>query len=180
MIGLSLIAIIGSIFLAGAYSGFETGSYLLNRVRLRFRVSDRDHRALLLERTLRDPTLFIATVLVGHNVAVYVASATIVNIDLGMYDETVVPTTLKYNLAGAYRKSGDLPKAIELYTTVIQEDSQFVRAHVSMGVACMQLPDCRPYARPGLLVARRLALDQHDSVSLRYVESLLAELDAQP
>lgn len=80
MIAWDLVAIIGSIFLAGAYSGFETGNYLLNRVRLRFRVAEQDRRARLLDWALRDAQLFICTTLVGHNLAVYIASVTTISL----------------------------------------------------------------------------------------------------
>lgn len=72
----ALLAIVCCIFLAGAYSGFETGCYLINRVRLRFRVDAGQRRAALLEGSLRDTRLFISTMLVGHNLAVYLASVT--------------------------------------------------------------------------------------------------------
>ena len=74
MTGYAMVTIVGSIFLAGVYAGLETGNYLLNRIRLRFRVSEGDRRGMLLDWTLRDPQLFLCTILVGHNLAVYVAS----------------------------------------------------------------------------------------------------------
>lgn len=62
------------ILLAGLYSGCETGGYLLNRIRLRSRVRNQERPALRLHRVLSDAYLFIFTVLIGHNVAVYIVS----------------------------------------------------------------------------------------------------------
>jgi len=62
------------IFAAGAYSGVEIGGYLLNRIRLRFRARQRDRAARHLKEVLADAHLFIFTVLIGHNLAVYLVS----------------------------------------------------------------------------------------------------------
>jgi len=60
--------------LSGLFSGSETGSYLINRIRLRFRVLNRKHSARVLAKVLHDPHLFIFTVLIGQNICTYLLS----------------------------------------------------------------------------------------------------------
>jgi CBS domain containing-hemolysin-like protein len=57
-----------------AFSGLETGGYLLNRIRLRARVRQGDRSALHLQESLRDVHRFIFTVLIGNNIANYLIS----------------------------------------------------------------------------------------------------------
>ncbi len=66
--------VIGTIF-AGYFSGFETGLYTLNRVRLRHRREQGDPQAQVLSLVLQRPSRAIATTLVGHNLCVYVVTA---------------------------------------------------------------------------------------------------------
>jgi putative hemolysin len=63
-------ALAGSMF----FSGVETGGYLLNRIRLRFRVRQGDLSARRLQHSLRDSHRFIFTVLIGNNIANYMIS----------------------------------------------------------------------------------------------------------
>ena len=59
---------------AGFYAGVETGVYCLNRVRLRWRVSQGWRSARVLDSLLATPRRLISTTLVGHNLGVYIAS----------------------------------------------------------------------------------------------------------
>ncbi len=62
-------------FLSSALlSGIETGSYTLNRIRLRRRVREKQRAALQLERLLDHPHRFIFTVLIGNNIAIFIVS----------------------------------------------------------------------------------------------------------
>jgi len=71
----ALVAIgFGTIY-AGYFSGFETGLYTLNRIRLRHRREQGDPRAVVLDRLLAQPRRAIATTLVGHNLCVYLVTA---------------------------------------------------------------------------------------------------------
>jgi CBS domain containing-hemolysin-like protein len=70
----NLLVILFFILLAGLYGGYETGGYLLNRIRLRSRARRADPAARRLQRVLSDAYLFIFTVLIGHNIAVYLVS----------------------------------------------------------------------------------------------------------
>ena len=56
------------------FSGLETGGYLLNRLTLRYRARQQDHAAVRLQRLLSDAHLFIFTVLIGNNIAIYLLS----------------------------------------------------------------------------------------------------------
>ncbi len=77
-----LLFILFFILVAALYGGYETGGYLLNRIRLRSRVRRMDHAALRLQSVLADSYLFIFTVLIGHNVAVYLVSRSVTQLYL--------------------------------------------------------------------------------------------------
>jgi CBS domain containing-hemolysin-like protein len=64
------------------FSGVETGSYMINRIRLRQRERNRVPAALVLSRLLRNPHVFIFTVLIGNNIAVYLLSAAVTDLYL--------------------------------------------------------------------------------------------------
>jgi putative hemolysin len=54
--------------LSAFFSGTETGSYMINRIRLRYRAQTRLPSAMALEKVLRDPHIFVFTVLIGNNI----------------------------------------------------------------------------------------------------------------
>ena len=60
---------------AAFFSGIETGSYSINRVRLNYRLKKGSRSAQMLFSNLKDPQLFIFTALVGTNFFNYLASA---------------------------------------------------------------------------------------------------------
>ena len=69
------LLIIASGFLFSAlFSGVETGSYMINRIRLRHREQKRRRSAVILARLLRRSHIFIFTVLIGNNIAIYLLS----------------------------------------------------------------------------------------------------------
>ncbi|MBN2164377.1 MAG: DUF21 domain-containing protein [Pontiellaceae bacterium] len=70
----SLIAILIGFLGSALFSGVETGSYMINRIRLRRRERDGRRSAIRLSRLLRNPYLFIYTVLICNNIANYVVS----------------------------------------------------------------------------------------------------------
>ena len=73
MIQLLLLIVLG--FLGSAlFSGVETGSYAINRIRLRRRERDGRRSAVMLSRVLRFPYLFIYTVLICNNITNYMVS----------------------------------------------------------------------------------------------------------
>jgi CBS domain containing-hemolysin-like protein len=64
------------------FSGVETGGYLLNRLSLRYRARHHDRSAVRLQRLLGDAHLFIFTVLIGNNIAIYLLSRHVTNLFL--------------------------------------------------------------------------------------------------
>lgn len=60
---------------AGYFSGFETGLYTLNRIRLRHRRERGEPSAVVLAGITAQPRRAIATALVGHNLCVYLVTA---------------------------------------------------------------------------------------------------------
>lgn len=75
------------------FSGLETGGYMLNRLTLRSRVRQRNPRAIRLQRILRDAHLFIFTVLIGNNIAIYLLSRHVTNLyaESGMFSGKAAP-----------------------------------------------------------------------------------------
>ncbi|OGV47916.1 MAG: hypothetical protein A2017_02395 [Lentisphaerae bacterium GWF2_44_16] len=65
-----LISALGSAF----FSGIETGNYSLNKIRLRFLVEQGKYDAILVEKNLKDPQIFIFTVLICNNIVNYIIS----------------------------------------------------------------------------------------------------------
>jgi CBS domain containing-hemolysin-like protein len=76
-----LIILFGFLFSA-LFSGVETGSYTINRIRLRHDVRERRHAAVVLSRLLQYPYIFIYTVLIGNNIAVFVISREVTDLYL--------------------------------------------------------------------------------------------------
>lgn len=76
-----LLIVFGFLFSA-LFSGVETGSYMVNRIRLRRREQERDSAALRLSGVLNQSHLFIYTVLIGNNIAVYVVSGAVTDLYL--------------------------------------------------------------------------------------------------
>jgi len=64
------------------FSGVETGSYMINRIRLRRRERDGRRSAVVLSRVLQFPYIFIYTVLICNNVANYMVSMGVTNLYL--------------------------------------------------------------------------------------------------
>ena len=77
-----LYILIGFLFSA-LFSGVETGSYMINRIRLRHRELERRPSAVILGRLLRNSHIFIFTVLIGNNLAVYLLSREVTDLYLG-------------------------------------------------------------------------------------------------
>lgn len=76
-----LIIVLGFSFSA-LFSGVETGSYMINRIRLKQRERERKSSALVLTRLLENNHIFIFTVLIGNNLAVYLLSMEVTDLFL--------------------------------------------------------------------------------------------------
>jgi putative hemolysin len=79
----SVIAILLGFLFSALFSGVETGSYMINRIRLRHRELERRPTAVVLSRLLRNSHIFIFTVLIGNNIAVYLLSKEVTGLYLG-------------------------------------------------------------------------------------------------
>ncbi len=78
----AVLTILLCFLFSALFSGVETGSYMLNRIRLRHRERKRRPSALALARLLRHPYIFIYTVLIGNNIAVFVVSKEVTDLYL--------------------------------------------------------------------------------------------------
>ncbi len=79
--GCIFLIAVGFLFSA-LFSGVETGSYMINRIRLRRRERERRPSARLLSRMLDNPHIFIFTVLIGNNIAVFLLSKEVTDLYL--------------------------------------------------------------------------------------------------
>jgi putative hemolysin len=68
------LALLVAVAISFLFSGFETGIYALNRVRLRIRLGAGSAAARRVRDLLADPALLIAVILVGNNVTNFLAS----------------------------------------------------------------------------------------------------------
>ena len=77
MISVLVLFVLG-VFLSGFFSGSETGFYRASRVRFVMDGIDGDHVSRFMLGLFNNPTLFVATTLVGNNVANYLVSLAVV------------------------------------------------------------------------------------------------------
>lgn len=87
MVGLATVLFLVGLRLSAFFSGSETGFYRLSFLRLSIDAQAGDRVARQLIWFSRNPGYFVATTLVGNNVANYVATAAI-----GLFAATLVPT----------------------------------------------------------------------------------------
>ncbi|MEM7785025.1 MAG: CNNM domain-containing protein [Planctomycetota bacterium] len=78
MILLSVFILFLGVFLSAFFSGNETGFYRASRVRFVLAALDGDRVSNLMIKLINNPTLFVATTLIGNNVANYLTSLAIV------------------------------------------------------------------------------------------------------
>lgn len=74
MIFLGILIIITCILLAGFFSGTEMGFISINKIRLRHLVEKKHSRALIVYGLLKDTPQLLATLLVGINISIIIAS----------------------------------------------------------------------------------------------------------
>lgn len=85
--GAFLLMLIG-VFLSAFFSGSETGFYRASRVKIVIAGLDGDRVSQYLIRLINNPALFVATTLIGNNVANYLTSLAIVLITLEITDSS--------------------------------------------------------------------------------------------
>jgi putative hemolysin len=78
-----LIVFVGCVLLAGLFAGAETGVYQLSRLRLRLGVESKRVAYILLVRSLRDSASLLISLLLGTNLAHYLATSSITYLLLG-------------------------------------------------------------------------------------------------
>ena len=78
MILFAFFLLLVGIFLSAFFSGSETGFYRASRVRIVIAGLDGDRISQYLLKLINNPTLFVATTLIGNNVANYLTSLAIV------------------------------------------------------------------------------------------------------
>lgn len=79
----SILLAVLMVFAAGLFAGCETGIYRLSRLRLRLGVERGKWRAILLARVMQDSSGLLLSLLVGTNLAHYVATSLITTLFLG-------------------------------------------------------------------------------------------------
>ena len=77
---IEIIVIIFSFLFSGLFSGMETGSYSINRIKLKRKVLERNIQARRLNELISSPYKFIFMVLIGNNIAIYILSNQVTNI----------------------------------------------------------------------------------------------------
>lgn len=77
----AVIILLGVLFSA-LFSGVETGSYMISRIKLRHQEQEKSKAAIALSRVLRYPYIFIYTVLIGNNIAVFLVSKEVTDLYL--------------------------------------------------------------------------------------------------
>lgn len=82
MILWTILLILAGFLFSAMFSGVETGSYMINRIRLRQRERERRRSALVLSGLLRNRHIFIFTVLIGNNIAVFLLSKEVTDLFL--------------------------------------------------------------------------------------------------
>ncbi len=105
MIGGMIAVLLGFLF-SFLFSGAETGSYMVNRIRLRHRERERHRSALSLGRLLRHPYIFVYTMLIGNNIAVF------------MVTKEVTDFFLSFGVEGGRLLLGIIPWSAEMAATL--------------------------------------------------------------
>lgn len=137
---LSFIFFVLVAFLFSAlFSGAETGGYLINRIRLRHREMARKPSAVILSGVLRDPLVFVFTVLIGNNVAVYLLS------------KLVTDHYLDGGMASGGMLLGFIPWNAEIAATLTLTFPLFVFAEVGPKNLFRKRADTLMYRLAGLL-----------------------------
>ena len=133
-----IILLFGFLFSA-LFSGAETGAYTLNRIRLRVNERKRRPTALRLTRLLNDPHIFVFTVLIGNNIAVYLLS------------KSVTDLYLAHGLSSSRLIFGILPWNAEMAATLTLMFPLFFFAEVAPKNLFRKKADLLMYRLSGLL-----------------------------
>ena len=83
-LGWYVALLISGVYLSAFFSGTETGFYRISRIRLALDAQVGDQRSRQLNWLVSHPSLFVATTLVGNNVANYLTSFSMVYLSHGL------------------------------------------------------------------------------------------------
>lgn len=137
----SMVFILIYFVLNGFYAGSETGSYMINRIRLRHRLLHRRHSARVLSWVLRDVHIFVFTVLIGQNIAMYLLTRTVTD----LYIKSGI------NAHDGGRFLGFLPWNAEMASTLTLMFPLFILAEVGPKNLFRKKADVLMYRLAGLL-----------------------------
>ncbi|MDF7806644.1 CNNM domain-containing protein [Pontiellaceae bacterium B12219] len=95
----SFLIILTCFIFSAIFSGVETGSYMINRIRLHRRKCERRRSAEWLTAILRYPYIFMYTILIGNNLAAFMLSKEVTDLYLagGMHAGTLLFGFLPWN-----------------------------------------------------------------------------------
>ena len=143
----ALLVLIIALAFSGLFAGSETAFYGLNRLRLRHD-SSTSRAAALLEKVLRSPSAFLATLLIGNNIAndIAVHAATAMGVSFGLERPEFWSTILLTPLVFVFGEV--LPKQVLL-------DSPRLMLHFAVPLAIVRLLFW-PITAPLAALARRL------------------------
>jgi len=105
-----------TVLLSAAFSGLETGTYRLSRLRLRLGQEKGDLKYILLGKAMRDGSALLLTLLVGNNLVNYLATSSVTYLFLAVAPDhaaELLATSLTAPLLFVFGES--LPKNIFLY-----------------------------------------------------------------
>lgn len=141
-----VIFILCGFLFSALFSGMETGSYMINRIRLRQRELEHRRSAMILAKLFRQPHIFIFTVLIGNNVAIYLLSKSVT----GLYLDT--------GLGGGRTLLGFIPWNAEMAATLTLVFPLFLFAEVAPKNLFRKRADTLMYRLVGLMRMLILAL----------------------
>ena len=89
---ITLLAVIVTIFLNGFFSGAETGCYTLSRLKLFYRRKQKDKKAIILQKLVKEPQKYVFMTLICQNIFVYITSILVTGyyIKTGVVGENVL------------------------------------------------------------------------------------------
>jgi putative hemolysin len=133
---LLILLIISFILLAGFFAGAETGIYQLSRLRLRLGLEKKKLSFVLLDKSLRDSTGLLISLLIGTNLAYYLTTSIVTYIVLSKVHA---------------------PHTAELIATLLTAPVLFVFAEVvPKSLFFYRADSLMPYVAPVLLASHRL------------------------
>lgn len=113
MIFFAVLLLVLGVFLSAFFSGSETGFYRASRVRLVIRNLEGDSISRYLLMLVNNPGLFVATTLIGNNVANYLTSLAIVLISTLIWNSTMAEMLAPVLIAPMLFVYGELmPKSL--------------------------------------------------------------------